>query len=54
MGSVLSKIYEEEADSQWEINKKWLKNESKRIEDINPFSSEFDDLKWLRKNEEKY
>lgn len=41
------------ADEQWEIDKKWLINESEKVKEINPDSSEFRDLKWLKQNEEK-
>ncbi|MBL7105869.1 MAG: hypothetical protein ISS18_16210 [Bacteroidales bacterium] len=41
------------ADEQWEVDKKWLTNEAKKVKEINPSSSEFRDLKWLKQNEEK-
>ncbi|MBC8486577.1 MAG: hypothetical protein H8D45_11110 [Bacteroidetes bacterium] len=53
MGSSISKIYDDMADEQWEVDKKWLTNEAKKVKEINPSSSEFRDLKWLKQNEEK-
>ena len=49
----MSRIYDDMADLQWKVDKKWLTDEAKKVEEISPCSSEFRDLKWLKQNEDK-
>lgn len=53
MGSSISAIDDKLRDEQHDEDKKWLNEQADKIRDVNPWSMEFEDIKWLLKNKDK-
>lgn len=53
MGSILSKIYEEEQDALFEKQKEHLSEIAEEISEITPGTSEYFDFMWLWKSKDK-